>query len=120
MSTLIFPNTPTHLDTYVDPNQATWQYDSDGPYWNVITSTVRKAFSGVKLENTSAFNLTSGLEIIEFDTFEFNIDNYYQLAAKQIYTFRSFINMRTIFPICFIKKQLSLTYNQSRICFPFP
>lgn len=78
MSTLIFPNTPTHLDTYVDPNQATWQYDSDGPYWNVITSTVRKAFSGVKLENTSAFNLTSGLEIIEFDTFEFNIDNYYQ------------------------------------------
>ena len=58
MSTLIFPNTPAHLDTYVDPNQATWQYGSDGPYWNVITSTVRKAFSGVKLENTSAFNLT--------------------------------------------------------------
>lgn len=78
MSTLIFPNTPAHLDTYVDPNQATWQYDSDGPYWNVITSTVRKAFSGVKLENTSAFNLTSGSEIIEFDTFQFNIDNYYQ------------------------------------------
>jgi len=78
MSTLIFPNVPAHLDTYVDPNQATWQYDSDGPYWNVITSTVRKAFSGVKLENTSAFNLTSANEIIEFDTFQFNIDNYYQ------------------------------------------
>lgn len=78
MSTLIFPNTPAHLDTYVDPNQATWQYDSDGPYWNVITSTVRKAFSGVKLENTAPFSLTSAIELIEFDTFQFNIDNYYQ------------------------------------------
>ena len=78
MSTLIFPLSPTHLDKYTDPNNAIWQYDSDGPYWNVITSTTRKNFSGVKLENTSAFSLTDDIEIIEFDTFEFNIDNYYR------------------------------------------
>lgn len=78
MSTLIFPNTPTHLETYTDPNQAKWQYDSDGPYWNVVTTTTRKNFSGVKLENTADFSLATAVELIEFDTFQFNIDNYYQ------------------------------------------
>tara|TARA_B100001250_G_C19769948_1_gene776633 strand:- start:273 stop:1247 length:975 start_codon:yes stop_codon:yes gene_type:complete len=82
MSTIIFPNTPTHLETYIDPNQATWQFDSDGPYWNVITSTTRKNFSGTKIENTSAFSLGTSYALIEFDTPEFNIDNYYINTQK--------------------------------------
>ena len=84
MSTLIFPNSPTHLQTYADPNQAIWQFDSDGPYWNVITTTTRKNFSGVKLENSAPFSLTATTEIVEFDTFPFNIDNYYQGTPGRI------------------------------------
>lgn len=80
MATLIFPYPPTHLDTYVDPQQATWQYDSDGPYWNVITSTTRKNFSGAKMENSTSFALTSTTNRLDFQEPEINIDQYFQAA----------------------------------------
>lgn len=77
MSTLIFPVNPAHLDTYVDPQQATWQYDSDGPNWNVITSTTRKNFSGAKMENPTPFSLTTDNEKLDFQDPEINIDTYF-------------------------------------------
>lgn len=77
MATLIFPNLPNHLDLYTDPNQAIWQYDSDGPYWNVITSTTRKNFSGAKLYNQNVYTLTQDFSLIQFQDLEFDIDNYY-------------------------------------------
>lgn len=77
MATLIFPVSPTHLDTYVDPKQATWQYDSDGPYWNVITSTTRKNFSGAKIYNNIAYTLPQIISKVALQDVEFNIDNYF-------------------------------------------
>jgi len=85
MSELIFPNNPNHLDTYTDPNQAIWQYDSDGPYWNVITSTTRKNFSGTKLKLSAGYDLTASYTIITFDTPEFNIDQYYRNVEGRLF-----------------------------------
>lgn len=76
MATLIFPISPAHLDTYTDGNQAIWQYDSDGPYWNVITSTTRKNFSGVKANLIAGFDLTSSYQLVEFDDIKFEVDTY--------------------------------------------
>jgi len=77
MPALQFPANPAHLGLYSDPNQAVWQYDSDSTVWDVITSTTRKVFSGVKASTAAAFDLTSTFSDIPFNTVEFNIDNYY-------------------------------------------
>lgn len=100
MSTLIFPTSPTHLDTYTDPNQAIWQYDSDGPYWNVITSTTRKNFSGAKMENLTSFSLTSDLDKIDFQDAEINIDTYFEgtpgkLVVPSTGFYRVFVSLFT-------------------------
>jgi len=78
MPALQFPGSPTHLDTYTDPNQAVWQYDSDNTVWDLITSTTRKVFSGVKAKTAANFDLTASYQDVPFDTIEFNVDNYYQ------------------------------------------
>jgi len=80
MPALLFPGSPAHLDTYTDPNQAVWQYDSDNTVWDLITNTTRKVFSGVKAQTSAAFDLTATYQDVPFDTIEFNIDNYYQLV----------------------------------------
>jgi len=80
MPALLFPGSPAHLDTYTDPNQAVWQYDSDNTVWDLITNTTRKVFSGVKGQTSAAFDLTATYQDVPFDTIEFNIDNYYQLV----------------------------------------
>jgi len=74
---LLFPSSPTHLDNYTDPNQAIWQYDSDGPYWTVITSTTRKNFSGIKRSSSGTFDLTTSYTAVDFDTADFSVDSYY-------------------------------------------
>lgn len=80
MPALQFPASPAHLSTYNDPNQAVWQYDSDSTVWNLITSTTRKVFSGVKASLPANFDLTSTYQTVPFDTIEFNVDNYFQLT----------------------------------------
>ena len=77
MPALQFPASPAHLGLYTDPNQAVWQYDSDSTVWDVITSTTRKVFSGVKASTAAAFDLTATFTDVPFNTVEFNIDNYY-------------------------------------------
>ena len=74
---LNFPTSPAHLDQYTDPNLAIWQYDSDGPYWSVITSTTRKNFSGAKATIGADFGLANVFEKLDFAVEEFDIDNYY-------------------------------------------
>lgn len=85
MAALNFPAAPSHLQTYTDPNQAVWQYDSDGTYWDVITSTTRKNFSGIsrKLTASKAFNAV--YEDIEWDTEDFQIDNYSRGSLTKVY-----------------------------------
>jgi len=77
MVALNFPASPTHLDQYTDPNQAVWQYDSDGPFWNVITNTTRKNFSGSRRRIQTSFDVTETLSAIEFLTEDFSVDNYF-------------------------------------------
>jgi hypothetical protein len=86
MAALNFPSSPTHLDTYTDPNQAVWQYDSDGTFWNVITSTTRKNFSGVRRTLSAGFDLTNSYQIVDFDTEDFSVDNYFQGTNTRITT----------------------------------
>lgn len=81
MAALNFPLSPTHLDLYTDPNQAVWQYDSDYTYWNVITSTTRKNFSGVKVQPQIDNSLSSSYSVINFDTREFDVDGYTTSSA---------------------------------------
>lgn len=77
MPQLTFPASPAHLSTYTDNNQAVWQYDSDGPFWNIITSTTRKNFSGVKAALNNSFDLTTSFQAIAFNNSEYDIDNYF-------------------------------------------
>lgn len=84
MAALNFPSSPTHLDTYTDPNQAIWQYDSDYTYWNVITSTTRKNFSGVRRTLLTSFDLTSTFQEVTFDTETFSVDNYFQGSNTRV------------------------------------
>ena len=77
MAALTFPTAPAHLDTYTDPNQAVWQYDSDGPFWNVITSTTRKMFSGAKIELTGTSTISSTDNVLGFSSVIHNVDAYY-------------------------------------------
>lgn len=77
MAALTFPAAPAHLDTYTDPNQAVWQYDSDGPFWNVITSTTRKMFSGAKIELTGTSTISSTDNVLGFSSVIHNVDAYY-------------------------------------------
>lgn len=100
MAALNFPSTPTHLDTYTDPNQAVWQYDSDGTYWNVITSTTRKNFSGIKRYLSSSVFFNSSSEAIEWDSTEYEIDNYALGSETRIYIpttgfYRVYVNLET-------------------------
>lgn len=81
MVALTFPGTPDHLDTYTDHNQAIWQYDSDGPFWNVITSTTRKLFSGAKLTLAGTSTLSSTSGTLGFNTVVHNVDAYYTAAT---------------------------------------
>jgi len=78
MAALTFPAAPAHLSTYTDPNQAIWQWDSDGPVWNVITSTTRKNFSGAKREviNTG-FSVTNTFLPLVFENEIYEVDNYF-------------------------------------------
>lgn len=78
MAALTFPANPSHLDLYTDPNQAKWQWDSDNTVWDVITSTTRKNFSGVKrnIINTD-FSVTNSYLPIEFEVSQYEVDNYF-------------------------------------------
>jgi len=78
MAALTFPTSPSHLDTYTDPNQAIWQWDSDGPTWNVITSTTRKNFSGAKRQvNVADFSVTTDFVALEFSRNIYEVDSYF-------------------------------------------
>jgi hypothetical protein len=85
MAALNFPAAPNHLETYTDPNQAVWQYDSDGTYWDVITSTTRKNFSGISRKLTATFALTSSYQVITWDSEDFQIDNYSKGSDSRVY-----------------------------------
>lgn len=75
---LIFPPTPAIGDTYTDDNSAVWQFD--GVKWNIVTGTVKKLFNGAKVEFNTAYNLTTSLSVVQWDTETFDTGGYWNVS----------------------------------------
>jgi hypothetical protein len=76
---LNFPSSPTNGQIYTDDNSVVWQYDS--VKWNVVTGSTKKIYSGVKLNLTSAFMLTSTDTAISWDSESFDTGSYWTVST---------------------------------------
>ena len=72
---LSFPASPSNGDEYTDPNGEVWQFD--GVRWEVASTSGIKQFYGVKVSLASEEFLTSTLNLVEFDTVDFDTGNFF-------------------------------------------
>jgi hypothetical protein len=72
---LSFPANPVNGDDYTDTNGKVWVYD--GVKWDIATSDGIKQFYGVKVSLGSEEFLTSTLNLIAFDTVDFDTGNFF-------------------------------------------
>lgn len=75
---LNFPSTPVLDDTYTDPNGRLWIYD--GTKWEVSRGSSNRLFSGAKVKLDTYYSLTSTPTALDYDSEEFDIDNYFTLT----------------------------------------
>ena len=75
---LNFPSAPQVDDTYTDQNGRLWLYD--GVKWEVSRGSSNKLFSGAKARLDTFYSLTSTPTALDYDSEEFDIDNYFTLT----------------------------------------
>lgn len=75
---LNFPTAPQVDDTYTDQNGRLWLYD--GVKWEVSRGSSNRLFSGAKVRLDTFYSLTSTPTALDYDSEEFDIDNYFTLT----------------------------------------
>jgi len=75
---LNFPSAPQVDDTYTDQNGRLWLYD--GVKWEVSRGSSNRLFSGAKVRLDTFYSLTSTPTALDYDSEEFDIDNYFTLT----------------------------------------
>lgn len=75
---LNFPTAPQADDTYTDENGRLWLFD--GVKWEVSRGSSNRLFSGAKVRIDTLFSLTSTPAALDYDSEEFDVDNYFSLT----------------------------------------
>jgi hypothetical protein len=78
---LNFPTSPTNSQQYTDDNGIVWEYISSKGVWDRVGSNSIKQFSGAKILFDVEKNLTSTLTACNFDTSEFDTDEYFDSVS---------------------------------------
>lgn len=83
---LNFPTTPQIDDTYTDQNGRLWLFD--GVKWEVSRGSSNRLFSGAKVRLDTYYSLTSTPTPLDYDSEEFDIDDYFTLSQASRLTIR--------------------------------